>query len=264
MSIQGFSVNVYYNSDLGTGIHGFGNNHITENKITNGIIGIYSGLNSLIKKNYVLGNRIGIYVDNSNAIVINNYIYHSTYSGSNGIQIGASDFTYTPLIISNYIETISLGIVKSFGSNPTITNNTIILNRISARGIYLSYSDSSKVYNNCIFSRIGYEAIRNNSIPYLVLNNNYIAGNFYDNVNAWAIQVGPGNTVKNNVVTNAVRGVYNAGTIDPEFKYNNIWDTQIKYKNFVGDSTNLSVDPMIVNDDSTQGEFDFIYRNILL
>jgi len=40
-------------------------------------------------------------------------------------------------------------------------------------------------------------------------------------------------------------------------KYNNSWNNGINYGSFTPDTTNLSVDPMIVNDDTTHGELDF-------
>ena len=41
------------------------------------------------------------------------------------------------------------------------------------------------------------------------------------------------------------------------FHYNNVWNNAINYVGFTPDSTNISVDPMVVNDDTTQGELDF-------
>ncbi len=41
------------------------------------------------------------------------------------------------------------------------------------------------------------------------------------------------------------------------FQNNDVWNNEENYSSFTPDTTNLSVDPMIVNDDTTQGEIDF-------
>jgi hypothetical protein len=65
-------------------------------------------------------------------------------------------------------------------------------------------------------------------------------------------------TVKHNVVTNGTSWGVNAwGTQNLVFQYNNVWNNAANYSGFTPDTTNLSVDPMIVNDDTTQGELDF-------
>ncbi len=65
-------------------------------------------------------------------------------------------------------------------------------------------------------------------------------------------------TVKNNVITNITTGInINSGQTDPAAGYNDLWRTTYPYLGFTGDSTNLLVDPMIVNDDPSQGDPDF-------
>ena len=69
---------------------------------------------------------IGIDIFNSNAVIRKNIINVNFIEGR-GINIGAFNNNYNPKIDSNYIETIGTGIDQSFGSRPTITNNTIIM-----------------------------------------------------------------------------------------------------------------------------------------
>ena len=254
---KGFHIIPYHNSDMAYGIYGLGCNYITENKVANSIGGIYSGIYSTVYKNIISGNRVEIYVFNSNATVRKNYIFHNGYQGGSGIHIEAFDYSYKPIIDSNYIEinrTGIRGIEKNIGSRPIIANNTIVMKR-GQWGISLSTSDSTKVYNNLIYSESGGEGIRINGVPYIDLQNNYVTGNLVT-----GITVGPApNVVKHNVVTGTNTGIIKYSTEpNPLIQYNNVWNANtINYSNFTPDSTNLSVDPMIVNEDTTQGELDF-------
>ncbi|MBE0570721.1 MAG: hypothetical protein IH618_04180 [Ignavibacteriaceae bacterium] len=69
--------------------------------------------------------------------------------------------------------------------------------------------------------------------------------------------VGGSNTVKNNVVVNTVTGISGGGIQNLLVQYNNLWNNDVNYSGFAGDTTNLSVDPMVVNEDTTQGDLDF-------
>jgi len=253
---QGFYVNVYYNSDMGRGIYAIGSCKITQNKSTNAIQGINSGVNSIVYKNICIGNRIGIEAFNSNSIIRNNYIFQD-YTGGAGVLIEAFDNNYTPIIDSNYIGINRpgiRGIWKNIGARPLILNNIIVSNHSEA-GIFLSTSDSARVFNNLIYVESGVDGIRNSGVQYLQLFNNYVNGNL-----GTGIIVGPEpNVVKNNVVTNTNTGIEkNSTQPNPSIQHNDVWNTNtIDYFNFAPDSTNLSVDPMIVNEDTTQGELDF-------
>jgi hypothetical protein len=65
------------------------------------------------------------------------------------------------------------------------------------------------------------------------------------------------NIVKNNVISKTVQGIGVGGTQNLVVQYNNFWNNNTNAVGFTPDTTNLSVDPMIVNDDTTQGELDF-------
>ena len=95
--------------------------------------------------------------------------------------------------------------------------------------------------------------ISNYGVQNLQVLNNYI----YGNQAIVGMEIGSYNRVKNNVVANTERGIEAAGTQNLIVKYNNLWNNDINYTGFTPDTTNLSVDPMIVNDDTTQGELGF-------
>jgi hypothetical protein len=254
--LAGFHIIVYNNSDWGRGIaasEGNTKSWIYNNKVTSGFNGVFeSNLNNseiIIYENIFDNVRRGVYIYNSNSIVKNNIFLN--ISGA-GIFVGAFDNTYSPTIDSNLIVTISIGIRKSIGTTPTITNNTIVLNSVGARGIYAGESDSIYAFNNLIITDVGFRGIQNTNIPCFQIFNNYLKGSFN-----YGIVVVPGNVVKNNVVTNAINGVNVLGTENLIFQYNNVWNNSVNYSGFTPDTTNLSVDPMIVNDDTTQGDLDF-------
>jgi hypothetical protein len=269
--VKGFKIIVSNNpgSGIGWGIAGSGdsNSSVELNRITSASIGIFLDatffpiVNISVNKNICDNVGIGVEMFNSNSIVKGNFIYTGNFNAisEKGIGIGAFSNNYHPIIDSNYIETISEGIRKSINSRPTITNNTIVLKRLEyATGIFLSSSDSAKVYNNLIISEGGWQGIRNNGTPYLILNNNYITGEFYDyQNNDCAMCITSFNSVKNNNVTKVRQGVFTSGTQNLIYQFNNIWHTEIGYIGFTPDTTNISVEPMIVNDDTTQGKLDF-------
>ena len=268
--LKGFNIIASNNIEIGMGIAGTGssNSLVTLNRITNAFFGVFLDAtffdiaDASIYKNICYNVVDGIEMFNSNSIIKGNYIYNGNLSGisERGISLGAYDNNYKPVIDSNYIETFGDGIRKSFGAEPIISNNTIILKTVAeSQGIFLSYSDSAKVYNNLIYAEGGRNGIVNAGVQYLQLYNNYMTGNFDDQQNlAYVLVVGPDNVVKNNVVTNTERGVQKFyQQQDPIFKYNDVWNNGINYQNFTPDSTNLSVDPMVVNEDTTQGELDF-------
>jgi hypothetical protein len=250
--VTGFYIRSSSNFSYGYGIWAVGQTGlITQNKFSEANRGIaLRASNIKVYKNHFFNIRGGVDVFTSNSIVRKNEIYILTDQAGEGISIMAITDNYSPLIDSNNILTIGDGIVKSLGSRPRIINNSISLR--GGKGIWLSVSDSAYIFNNRIFVKSGGRAIDQNVVPYLQLFNNYCTGNIGD-----AISILPVNSVKNNVVTNANRGVVFMGSGNFNFHYNDIWNNNINYTGYTPDSTNISVDPMIVNDDSTQGALDF-------
>jgi hypothetical protein len=250
--VEGFYIISTIDFNYGNGISATGQTGlITKNKFTKANDGVeLRNSNIKVYQNHFFNLRTGVYVWNSNSIVRKNDIYILTDQAGEGISIAALSDNYSPLVDSNNIVTIGNGIEKSLGSRPKIISNSIILR--GGTGIWLSVSDSTYILNNLIFAETFGGGIDQNVVPYLQLFNNYFSGNLGD-----AITVRPNNSVINNVITNANRGIIFSGTGDCFFKYNDVWNNNINYTNFTPDTTNLSVDPMIVNDDTTQGELDF-------
>ncbi|MBK7379786.1 MAG: hypothetical protein IPJ03_12390 [Ignavibacteriales bacterium] len=252
---KGFYVIVSYDSDIGDGIAGGGKSLITMNKTSNATDGILVGQDPTVYKNICLNNRTGIEIFNSNSLVRSNIISSNLYQDF-GIDISAFDLTFTPVIDSNYIETTGHGIGIAFGSKPTITNNTIILKADFAKGYFGSYTDTAKIFNNLILSGenlLNSSGLISSTSPHLVFDN-YISNEFGDD--GMVIQT-INNHIINNVVTNGTNGIRTGNNPTSIFKYNNSWNNDVNYSGFTPDSTNLSVDPMVVNDDSTKGDLDF-------
>jgi parallel beta-helix repeat protein len=257
--LRGFKIIVSNSLEYGMGIAGPAtpNTLVTQNKITNSRWGIflefYSSINdATVYKNIVEEVVYGIWLFNSNSSVRENIIITTLEAQTipEGIYTGGFSYSYTPTIDSNYIETFGYGIYKFNGSRPTIRNN--ILKMDGGEGIVIQQSDTAKVFNNLILN-VG-AGIESNSFTNLFIFNNYIVGK---PSGLFGIKVGPNSVVKNNVVTNSNVGIGKYGSQNPTIQYNNLWNNILNYDGIVPDSTSLSVDPMIVNEDTTQGELDF-------
>jgi len=248
--VKGFYIRSSNNFDYGVGIYAQGQSGlITENKFSTSNTGIELwGSNITVYNNYFFNIRFGIHALNSNSVVRKNLIIMSVGSAK-AIRVEAFTNNYTPVVDSNYIENVyDTGIEKFLGSRATITNNEI--RHKGGYGILIRQSDTAKVFNNSIINAgVG---IEDNSYTNLFLFNNFIIGK---STGLYGIEVGPNGLIINNVVTNFSEGI--KSTDNPTVQYNNSWENNINYPGFTPDSTNLSVDPMIVNDDTTQGELDF-------
>jgi hypothetical protein len=254
--VKGFYIRTSNNLDYGYGIYTIGQTGlVTENKFSNANTGI-SIQNSNISayKNYSFNIRTGIMIYNSNSIVRKNDIFTLNETLGDGIYIIADNSSYRPVIDSNCIETKDIGIYKGPGTRSTIRNNEIKLVN-GNDGIFLhSYgSDSACVLNNKIYSINGTNGV-DNLLTYLTFNNNFLSGDYYYDI----LYIGPPNKVKNNIINDASGDItiWN-GYYGAVFQYNDVWNSNINYNNMIPDTTNLSVDLMIVNDDSTQGDLDY-------
>lgn len=237
---------------------------ITMNKVLDGSVGIYIFDSDVtVENNICLNHRIGILVDYSSSLVKGNYI-SSTYEYNNGIEINDLAHLYSPVIVDNYIETNAFGIISIFGPRRlTVMNNIIVLIDESGGGISIGTStDTAYVLNNLIMSKVypsflGGIGISN---PPRYVYNNLVFGK--QGNGGVGIDVAGTNylgKISNNLIVGGQYGIYsynNPSGYVPAY-YNNIWKADINFLGFTEDSTNLSVDPMIVNDDTTQGELDF-------
>jgi hypothetical protein len=256
--VTGFYIRTSNNFDYGNGIRAEGQNGIiTLNKFSNANSGVLLfSSNAKVYKNYCFNVRIGISVANSNSIVRKNELFPITDPLASGINITAFSNYYKPTIDSNYIAVKSGdGIRKSIGARPIIMNNVIEFVQFGSSAIFLSDSDSAYVYNNLIFIGTGIRGIYNTAVPYLQVINNYVQGRSI--TSPLGMIVGGSNTVKNNVVANTVTGISAGGIQNLVVQYNDLWNNNTNYSGFIPDTTNLAVDPMIMNEDTTQGDLDF-------
>jgi hypothetical protein len=248
--IKGFYIRTSNNFDYGYGIYTMGQTGlITENKFSDSNAGVFLFDTKIaVYKNYLFNIRTGIIIANSNSIVRKNGIFTLAQQIGAGILIDAIFNYYQPIIDSNYIETKSRGIEKALNARPIIENNVILFRPYGGTAIFLSTSDSAKILNNLMIG----SGISNYGVQYLQIVNNYIAG-----FTGVGMLIGSQNTIKNNVITNTVRGIEAWGSQNLILQYNNLWKNEINYYGFTADTTNTSANPMVVNDDTTQGGLDF-------
>ncbi|MBK9098215.1 MAG: hypothetical protein IPM14_08910 [bacterium] len=233
---------------------------ITSNRIVNASLGIYIRYSNPLVYNNLLENikTRGVWIFNSGSNIRRNFIYTDQNSQVvDGVYIEAFNSNYRSIIDSNYIETNSYGIYKNIGARPTITNNFIFFGPpYGGVGMRFSTSDSAYVYNNLIFTKSGIESVtglRNYGAQYLKIKNNHIVGIYED----YIILMGPDDQAKNNGVTDAQGWISAFSGGNFKYQYNNVWNSSVIYSGITPDTTNLSVNPMIVNDDTTQGDLDF-------
>ncbi len=230
---------------------------VTLNKVVNGSLGINIRYSNPTVYNNIFENvkSRGISLFTSNSVIRKNYLYTDPNQVSpKGIYIEALGFNYFPLIDSNYVEVTpgGIGIQKNIDSSPTIKNNIIKL-KDGGRGIFSNVGGTTKIYNNLIISeQSGYQGI--DKVSYIEVINNHIKGH----LSSYGILAGPNDIVKNNIVTDANFGIESSGIQNlPYLQYNNSWNNENNYVGFTPDTTNLTVNPMIVNDDTTQEDIDF-------
>jgi len=211
-----------------------------------------SGFDVIIEENKISNSCYAIYLINSSSKVANNQILNA---GGRGVEIEAFYNDYYPLIENNLITTKGFGVLIFYGTRPTIRNNTIFLTGNGATGYASADVDSAWVYNNLIVSLINsnYTAGTINSVSSTMEYNNFLVGNF----GFHGISAGDDNIIKNNVIINSPRGIDKSTGSNAIIQYNNSWNNGVNYINFTPDSTNISVDPMVVNTDTSLGELDF-------
>ena len=262
--LKGFKIIVtdILTDQWGIGDRGTTGSIVTQNWVKSSFYGIeVNNLDTSIHSNLFAYKNIidavaGVDIFNSDAIIRGNTINtaQNPQGGySAGVRIEAYYLNFYPTIDSNYIYVTEwYGIRKSYGTRPTIRNNTILLHGADAEGMELYDSDSTFVYNNLIISHGSQNGIYNAGIQYIRIYNNYLTGSYNGNI----LTVGDGDVAENNVITGgSSAAVVGGGNV--VFKYNNVWNNAVNYSGLTPDSTNLSVDPMIMNDDTTRGKLDF-------
>ena len=215
---------------------------------TSGTGMVISGVNSIIEYNEILNGRIPtLRCDNTNSVIRHNRILHCY----NSIRIEFNQ----PVIDSNYIYidvSGGWGLGVGMDSNPTIRGNIIVINNSSntTYGYASGFNIGATLYNNEFYSLNSDNAI--DALSEEILINNVVYGNYN-----YGIYKYPGGAIKNNVISGGEVGIRVYGSPPPEIKYNDVWNNQTDYINYVPDSTNISSDPMFVNTDS----MDFHLQN---
>jgi len=169
---------------------------------------------------------------------------------------GKCEFTFTnngkePLILSNVRSSCGCT-VPTWPRQPVLPGQSEVIKVKYDTGIKIAQAGTTKLFNNLIINS-GYIGIDNFIISNVTVNNNYIVGK----PGSDGIKVLSNSELRNNVVTNAGSGFSKYGTMEPVVQYNDSWNNTINYNGITPDTTNLSVDPMVINDDTTKGELDF-------
>ena len=200
--------------------------------------------NSTIAHNHIRNSSTGMLMSNINCLVSGNIIGNTNRS----IRFDCFTSNYFPIIDNNIIlYPTSIGIFNFSGCRPTITNNIIYLNSQYSQGLD-AIVKTPLTANNIVIAEVngasGYFFTLGGNIR-----NNFSIGKILDDPSE-AFALWQGNYfVLNNLIMNTNYGVItHNSTVD--YKYNNVWNVANPYIGFTPDSTNLSVDPMIVSEDS--------------
>lgn len=241
------------NAYMGRGIKCEGQTGLASmNKILNGGIGIYLFDSDItIEENTIQNSGWGMIVDYSSSLIRWNVITSDYPNGSIGIDISDLFHTATPRVLNNYVEASTGGIKTPLGThNTTIANNVVVLKDRFSGGLFTGSADTTKIFNNLIIlgSFNNTTGIANTNFPKLILNNTICGagGNLSIGIDGNGIIP----QIINNLMLNTFHGIERYGTGPVSAYYNNAWNNVVSYKNFVPDSTNLSVDPMVMNKDS--------------
>lgn len=193
-----------------------------------------------IKNNKVSISNNGIFTSDAFLTIKDNVIENVNY----GIDVHASSTTVIDSINNNYLIDIrDYGILTNLGARAVIFNNTILVKSEYGDAIAMASMGTSKIYNNLLIGRsdLSDHGFIAGYIPFEIKNN--LALGF-----KVGFSVDPLWLTRNNISLNNLRG-YKSDQPPPDVKYNNAWDNGTNYSGFTPDSTNLSVNPMFVNED---------------
>jgi len=221
-----------------------------------GGVGFSNGSNwGIFEENKVQNGYVGGNLWSSSMIVRKNIFSNQLHRGLDIMEFSG---THHPFIEDNYFigaGTSYFGVLVGIVTKVTINNNTIYLNGNFAKGYSGGGSDSVWIYNNVIIAEDSYDhadGLSISRVPTFVYNN-LVMGDIEKGISCRDF-----NIIKNNLVLNTKEGIkYIDGSSQCVVQHNNAWNNDINYFGFSPDSTNISVDPMIMNDDTTQGELDF-------
>jgi hypothetical protein len=198
---------------------------------------------AIVGENRISNAADGIVIDDLNeGICKQNFIYNV----DKGISI-INFYDSQPIIENNFISDINLagdGISIALGGKPIIRNNTIVDDDL-VYGIFGS-GDSLFIRNNQLLVNNTFGAIILPLSPTLCENNLIIGEN-----NNWGILARTNDIILNNSVNGGIKGIHRLNSNEtPIIKYNDSWNNETNYSNFLPDSTNISVDPMFVTENN--------------
>jgi hypothetical protein len=220
---------------------------VMSNTPDSGIAVFVQGLeNIIVENNSISYSFVGIYPGDSKCLISGNHIINSDI----GIFLEAISKEREQIITQNTMDVNHNGVLISFGTKPIIKNNVINVHNASnvGSGYTGGGSDTTKLFNNLIISDVERYGINCSIVPTLVYNNFLIGSFTYRGVDAENY-----NIIKNNVIINSQRGIVTDAGETPVIQYNNIWNVEQMYNGFTPDSTNITVDPMVVD----EGNLDF-------
>ena len=224
--MKGFYI-VVNTPDSGIGIFGQAERVVIENnKITDAATGIYPGDSDILIKNNIFSDvQRAVFLESSTRVRVQ-------------------------VIAENMMNVSMYGVHISFGTKPIIRNNIIHVHSLEHYGSAYQGggSDTAKVFNNLIVTEQEMWGMSCGVVPTLIYNNLLIGSFTYRAISTFNY-----NEIKNNVIMNSPKGIATDTGEKPVIQYNNVWNVDQKYKGFTPDSTNLSVDPMMVN----EGNSDF-------
>jgi len=213
----------------------------------------YYGNGITIFNNYMVCENIkidncgdGILLGSANSIIKDCIITNFSYIGILNLS-GSYGIPFKPQIINNLLVAKANTTVRAIWdefTNTILKNNIIFLDGDDSRGYYREYGTSTS-YNNLIVGNRFWFGFDNSADSSYVYNNVVIGGSHIGGV---SFNIGNIHVVKNNIAFNGVIGFVGTEN-DNNFKYNESWNNKMgDYFNFTPDSTNLSVDPMFIND----------------
>ena len=212
------------------------------NRIGFGISYLVSGSDSIHQQGIIKNNKISnagfaIRLYDASIFITNNLIENT----DDGIRVIAFNPVFDTIYNNYMFDIYNLGIYTEISARIIAYNNTIICNDNYGEGISFGSLSGSEAFNNLIlFPRAG---IYSNPFYKKITNNLIIGGLEY------GASLQENDYMENNLIINGDEGFYHF-TPGYTVKYNNSWNNNYNYYGFTPDSTNLSVEPMFVDEDS--------------
>ena len=220
-------------------------------------IGIYTRRSNLRAENCIIEN-----VNNSplsvnySSVNISNFIIQVNVWGI--IDECPNDTCHS--VYSNNIitssNTINTPVLFSFGGYPTFTNNIVIEEGGTLRGVQIQHNKGAKIKNNVVS---GYDDI-NIRVVQILSDTAYFENNNSFNSEVAYYTASPGRTIiRNNIAKDVSKGIQSSfGTLTD---YNLFWNVQelISGTAVLGDS-NITADPMFIKDTIPNSQLDFDYH----